>query len=59
MFAFCYQITFFLLSIYILVKCISYGFYEINSEKNKFGGYLVIVVNLFIVIFANIIVWHN
>ena len=54
-----YHITFLLLSIYVLVKSISYGVYEITSEKNKFGGHLVIWVTVFIVIFDNIVVWHN
>ena len=54
-----YHITFLLLSIYVLVKCISYGIYEINSEENKFGGHLVIWITVFIVIFDNIVVWHN
>ena len=54
-----YHITFLLLSIYVLVKSISYGIYEITSEDNKFGGHLVIWVTVFIVIFDNIVVWHN
>ena len=54
-----YHITFLLLSLYVLVKSISYGIYEITAEKNKFGGHLVIWLTLFIVIFDNIVVWHN
>ena len=59
MLALFYHITFLLLSIYVLVKSISYGVYEINSEENKFGGHLVIWITVFIVIFDNIVVWHN
>ena len=59
MLALFYHITFLLLSLYVLVKSISYGIYEITEEKNKFGGHLVIWVTLFIVIFDNVVVWQN
>ncbi len=54
-----YHITFLFLSIYVLIKSISYGIYEIKQEKNTFGGNLVIWSTVFIVIFDNIVVWHN
>lgn len=54
-----YHITFLLLSVYVLIKSISYGIYEMKEEKNKFGGNLVIWTTVFIVIFDNIVVWHN
>ena len=54
-----YHIVYLLLCIYVLIKSISYGIYEIKEEKNKFGGIMVISVTLFDIIFSNIIVWQN
>ena len=54
-----YHIAFLIVSIYVLIKSISYGIYEINNEKNTFGGHLVIWTTVFIVIFDNIVVWQN
>lgn len=33
-----------LIAIYILVKTISYGIFEIKNNNNKIGGILVIVI---------------
>ena len=54
-----YHIAFLTVSIYVLFQSISYGIYEMKTEKNKFGGHLVIWTTVFIVIFDNIVVWHN
>ncbi len=54
-----YHIAFLVVSIYVLIKSISYGIYEIKKQKNKFGGNLVIWTTVLIVIFDNIVVWHN
>ena len=54
-----YHIAFLVVSIYVLIKSISYGIYEIKKLNNKFGGHLVIWTTVIIVIFDNIVVWHN
>ena len=46
-----------LISIYILLKVIGYGIYEITQENNKFGGIVVISFSCFVVIFANVVLW--
>lgn len=33
-----------LIGLYILLKTVSYGIYEIKNNNNKFGGILVIVI---------------
>lgn len=51
-----YHFTFILVTIFILLKTIFYGIYEINTENNKSGGIAVICFSIFAVVFANIIV---
>ena len=54
-----YHILFLIFSIYVLIRSVAYGLYEINDQKNKFGGNIVILFTIFSVIFSNIIVWQN
>lgn len=54
-----YHIIFLIISIYILLKAIGYGLYEINTIKNKTGGIAVITFSVFVIIFSNIVVWLN
>ena len=54
-----YHVLFLIFTIYVLIKSISYGLYEIKQEENKFGGKLVIAFSVFSVVFSNIIVWQN
>lgn len=54
-----YHILFLIFTIYVLIRSISYGLYEINEQKNKFGGNLVILFTIFSVVFSNIMVWNN
>lgn len=54
-----YDIIFFLVSMYILLKTIGYGFYEINQNENKLGGITVITFSIIVVIFANIVMIIN
>lgn len=56
---FIYHFTFFAVSLFILIKTIFYGVYEINSENNKSGGIAVICFSVLVVIFANIIVFFR
>ena len=54
-----YHILFFVISLYSLAKTIFYGIYEINTQKNKSGGIIVIVFSTLVVIFSNIIMFLN
>lgn len=59
MLTFFYHILFLIFTSYVLIKSVSYGLYEINEQKNKLGGRIVILFTIFSVIFSNIIVWLN
>lgn len=52
-----YHFTFVVISIFILVKTIFYGLYEINTENNKSGGISVIVFSVLVVVFTNVVVF--
>ena len=52
-----YHVLFLIISLYILLKTIGYALYEINTIKNKTGGIVIITFSVFVVIFANIMVW--
>lgn len=54
-----YHVLFLIFTIYVLIKSISYGLYEINEQKNKIGGRIVILFTIFSVVFSYIIVWQN
>jgi len=54
-----YHILFLIFTIYSLIKCISYGLYEIHEQKNKIGGFSVIFFSIFSIVFSNIMVWQN
>lgn len=57
MFNFIYDIFFSLASLYILIKAIAYGIYEIKTEKNKAGGIGVICFSVLVTIFVNIVIY--
>ena len=50
---FIYHFTFII--VFVLMKTISYGLYEIKTQNNKSGGIAVICFSIIVVIFANII----
>ena len=52
-----YHVLFLLISLYVSLKAIGYGIYEINNFKNKTGGIAVIVFSIVVLIFSNFIVW--
>lgn len=54
-----YDIFLAFISIYILIKKISYGIYEIKEKENKTGGITVIVFSTLVVIFANVALLLN
>lgn len=51
-----YHFLFIVITIYVLIKTIFYGLYEINTQENKSGGIAVICFSILVIIFANIIV---
>ena len=52
---FIYHFTFIIVTIFVLIKTISYGLYEIKTQNNKSGGIAVICFAIVVVIFTNII----
>lgn len=46
-----------LISIYVFLETIGYGIYEFKNE-NKFGGSIVCILSLFMIIFVNICVFR-
>lgn len=54
-----YHLLFLVFSVYVLIQSISYGLYEINEQKNNFGGKIVVLFSIFSIIFSNIIVWQH
>ena len=54
-----YHIVFLLISLYVSLKAIGYGFYEINTLNNKTGGTVVISFSVFVLVFSNVMVWMN
>ena len=45
-------ILFVIVTIFIFLKVVAYGLYEIKQENNKFGGITVIVFSLFVSILS-------
>lgn len=52
---FIYHFTFIIVTIFVLIKTISYGLYEIKTQNNKSGGITVICFSVIVVVFTNII----
>lgn len=53
---FLFYIVFIITTVFILVKTIFYGLYEINTENNKSGGIAVICFSILVVVFTNVTV---
>ncbi len=53
------SIVIFFLTIIICIKTISYGFYEINENKNTFGGIFVIMLAIISAILPNVIIFFR
>ena len=43
-------ILFIIINIFIFIKVLAYGLYEIKQENNKFGGITVIIFSLLVAI---------
>lgn len=49
----------FILSVIIGVKNVSYGIYELNNNKNKFGGIFVITIAIVSTVLPNLVVYFR
>ena len=54
---FIYDLLFVLISLYVLIKTIYYGIYEIKQNNNKTGGISVIAFSLATFIFTNLVLF--
>ena len=54
-----FDIIFLIFTLYILLRCIAYGIYEIKEENNKSGGILFIITGTVAVVFSNILMFIN
>ena len=52
-----FYVFFLIVSVFILMKTIGYAIYEINTQKNKSGGIVVICFSTLVVIFSNLMVY--
>ena len=52
---FLFHFIFIAVTIFILIKTIFYGLYEINTENNRPGGIAVICFSVLVVVFSNVI----
>lgn len=57
MFNFIYNFVFLVSSVFIFVRAIYYGIYEIKNENNKYGGIAVIAFSLLVTVLVNIVIW--
>lgn len=53
------NIVVFILSLWIFVKTVSYGVFEIKQNSNTIGGILTIVFAVITLIFPNLIIYIN
>ena len=52
-----FHILFFIFSLYVLLKTIYYGIYELKTQNNKVGGIGVICFSVLVTIFTNLVVF--
>lgn len=52
-----YHFVFVIVTIFILIKTIFYGMFEIKTQNNKSGGIAVICFSIVVIVFANIMVF--
>lgn len=48
-----FNLSIFLISIYIFLETLGYGIYEFKN-KNKLGGSIVLALSIFMILFVNI-----
>lgn len=47
----------FLISVFVFLKTIFYGIYEIKSNNNKFGGSIIIIISIVVLFLPNYMVY--
>lgn len=52
-----YNIFFLVITLYVFLKTIGYGIYELKENNNIPGFICIIVLSLFSIIFSNIMMW--
>lgn len=52
-------ILFTIFTIFIFVKTVSYGIYELKINNNTIGGIVTFLIALISLVFPNIIIWFN
>ena len=52
-----YDLIFLLFTLYVLLKVIGYGIYEIKTLHNKSGGIAIIAFSSLVIVFINIMVF--
>lgn len=52
-----YDLIFLLFTLYVLLKVIGYGIYEIKNLHNKSGGIAIIAFSSLVIVFINIMVF--
>ena len=52
-----YHFIFIVVTIFVLIKTIFYGIYEINTEKNKSGGIGIIIFSILVVVFSILMIF--
>lgn len=53
------DLIFFIFTIFIFIKMVTYSWHEIHLENNLFGGVSTIIFTFISVAFINIMVWLN
>ncbi len=51
------DLSIFFISLYVFLETIGYGVYEFKNQ-NKFGGSIVCILSVFMVIFVNVCVFR-
>lgn len=52
-----YNLFFLAITIVIFIKTVSYALYELNSNHNKYGCYVIIILTIIAITFSNIMIW--
>lgn len=53
------NILFFVITLYVLFKCIYYGIYEFKTFNNKIGGIAVIIFSIVVTVLANWVLFER
>ncbi len=48
-----------LLTIFVLIKTLSYSIFEVKVKKNKLGGFFITLVGIVAFVLPNIFIWFR